>query len=129
MVTAVVRPEPPPVNAATTVLSGPAATAVEGWSAWSTAWAARVLASGPSVPSGEVGTEIGWVRVPREPYEHVFADPDRQGGECVLGVFGLEAGQWCGSGLGEHGADLVVEEVHERLIERAVAVVERGQDE
>src|SRR5829696_4430435 len=76
----------------------------------------------------QVVAEMGLARELGEPHEDVLACAYRQGGEGVLGVLGLETRQRRGSRVDQHGAHLAVKEVQERLIERAVAVVEGRED-
>jgi len=76
----------------------------------------------------QMAAEVRWAEEAREPYEDVLAGADRQRGEGVLRVLGLQARQRLGAGVAEYRTSLAVEEVRERLVERVIAVVERHQD-
>ena len=77
---------------------------------------------GGALDLAQVIVEGGGAGEPGEPGEHVLAGTDRQRGEGVLGVLGLQAGQRRGPGPGEHGTGQAVEEIREGLVERTVTV-------
>src|SRR5258708_37326974 len=76
-----------------------------------------------------VGAEGRRAGEPREPHEHVLARTYGQSRVGVLGMFGLQARQRSGPRLAHYRLYLAGEEVSECLIERPIAVAERGSDE